>query len=182
MQTKHLYRWVPWDERDAIASGFAVGISHLLNCVPSADGHLLVVAHSAGGIVAGFGATRFAIPRRERAGPALYLMTVSAPLAGMNDRKPNADGREEVRFLLDWGTRISGYPVAPTSISVVHLRTQYPADTVMKPTAKNELPNDPAIGVPGAKQIELPTGLTHDGALTYVVGKIADGTWGTWFD
>ena len=176
-----LYRWVAWDERDAIARGFANGISRLLECVPSVDGQLLVVAHSAGGIVVGYGARWISVPVRARTGPAIYMMTVAAPLAGMNDRAPNADGRAEARFMLDFDTRISGYPAAPGSVAMVHLRTQYPGDEVMKPTPLHQR-NDPKIGVPGARQIDLPATLTHDGSLVYVARKVADGTWRGWFE
>lgn len=176
-----LYRWVPWDDRDAIARRFAVGFSHLLRCAPWADGRVLVVAHSAGGIVVGHGATRIDIPRRERTGPAVFLMTVAAPMAGMNDRQANDDGRAEVRFLLDWGTHIQKYPPAPTAMAVVHLRTQFPADAVMQPTPRHA-PNDPTVGIPGARQLELPAGLSHDGALMYVAERLADGTWRSWFE
>ena len=82
--------------------------------------------------------------------------------------------------MLDFGTRITEYPVAPTSVATVHLRTQYPGDQVMKP--KDGLaPNDPAVGIPGARQVDLPATLTHDEALVYVAQKIADGTWREWF-
>ncbi|MBS1151367.1 MAG: hypothetical protein H6Q89_3065 [Myxococcaceae bacterium] len=176
-----LYRWVPWDHRDAIAGGFATGLSHLLECLPNADGRLLVLAHSAGGIVVSLGATRVNVPTRARSGPATYLITVASPLAGTNERDPNADGRAEVRFMLDFGTRVRGYPVAPAAIKAVHLRTQYPADTVMKPAGPH-LPNDPKIGIPDARQIDLPAGLTHDGSLLYVAQTLSDGTWRTWFE
>lgn len=175
-----LYRWVAWDERDAIARGFAVGISHLLECLPWIDGKLLVVAHSAGGIVVSFGATRIAVPDRPRKGPALYVMTVASPLAGMHARPPNSDGRAEAKFMLDFDTGITGYPVAPLAMAAAHLRTQYPGDSVMKPSGTH-LPNDPSVGIPGAKQFDLPADLTHDSALDYVAGKIVDGTWRAWF-
>lgn len=175
-----LYRWVNFDTRDRIAANFAAGVSHLLECVPSSDGHLLVLAHSVGGIVAGFGVHRLRIPKRERSGPALYVVTVASPLAGMNDRERNPGGREEARFALDFGSHITAYPVAPLASAVVHLRTRAPADPVMKPNA-GVLPNDPTVGVPGARQLDLPEGLTHDGALDYAAQKIADGTWREWF-
>lgn len=175
-----MYRWVPWDDRDSISGGFAGGFSHLLHCLPLNDGRVIVVAHSAGGIVVSTAATLVNVPKRERTGPAAYLMTVASPLAGMEDRARNEDGRAEARFMLDFGTRIMSYPIAPTAIAAVHLRTHYPADTVMKPTRLHER-NDPKIGIPGARQIDLPDTLTHDGSLIYVAEKIGDGTWRDWF-
>ncbi len=175
-----LYRWVPWDEREAITRGFATGIFQLLRCRPQIDGRLLLVAHIAGGMVVSFGATQIDVPKRERTGPAAYLMTVASPLAGMNDRKPNSDGHPEARFMLDFGTRIAAYPPAPPEIAAVHLRTQNPGDQVMQPTPLHER-NDPKIGIPGARQINLPASLTHDGSLLYVAQRVADGTWREWF-
>jgi hypothetical protein len=175
-----LYRWVPWDERDSIARGFAAGISHLLDCVPGIDGNLLVLAHSAGGMVVGYGAPRLVVPPRARKGPALYVMTVASPLAGMDDRTPNPGGQAQAKFMLDFGTRVVEYPVGPAAMAVVHLRTQYPGDQVMKPTATHA-PNDPTVGIPGAKQIDLPAQLNHDSALAWVAAKIVDGSWQAWF-
>ncbi len=175
-----LFRYVPWQSRDEISREFAIGASHLLRCLPSPHGPVVVLAHSAGGMVVSHAAHLLSMPRTDQPGPALYLMTVASPLAGMTGREPNADGSEEVRFMLDFGTRIQGYPVAPTSVAAVHLRTQYPGDQVMKPT-KGVSPNDPHIGIPGARQVDLPADLTHDSALAYVAAKIADGSWRAWF-
>ncbi|MBS1150282.1 MAG: hypothetical protein H6Q89_1980, partial [Myxococcaceae bacterium] len=176
-----LYRWVPWVERDAITRGFAAGISHLLDCVPWIDGRLLVVAHSAGGVVVGYGATWLDVPRRDRKGPALYVLTVAAPLAGMEEVAPKNGGPKEAPFILDFGTRIDGYPVSPSAMAAVHLRTQYPGDPVMRVRSRL-VPNDPTVGFPGARQIDLPAALSHDGAMKYVLEKIADGSWRAWFD
>ncbi len=175
-----LFRWVPWDERDRVAQDFAVGVSRLLECAPWIDGHLLVVAHSAGGLVVGYGATRLDIPNRVRNGPALYALTVAAPLAGVNVRPslPNGEARE--RFMLDFATDITSYPVAPAAMSIVHLRTRFPSDVVMKPVGTHS-PNDVNVGIPGARQVDLPGNLTHCGALQFVAGRIADGTWLEWF-
>ena len=42
-------------------------------------------------------------------------------------------------------------------------------------------PNDLAVGIPGARQINLPSELGHDEALVHVAWKVADGSWVTWF-
>ena len=149
--------------------------------MPWVDGHLLVVAHSAGGLVVAYGATRLDIPKRARTGPALYVMTVAAALAGMDDHPPNPGARPKPASCSTSETHMTEYPVAPMSMASVHLRTQYPGDQVMKPTAQHA-PNDPKVGIPGARQIDLPARLTHGGARKYVAEKIADGTWRAWFD
>ena len=64
-----LYRWVPWHELDYTSGRYAGGISRLLECVPSADGRLIVVAHSAGGVVVSYGSSKVVVPPRDRDGP-----------------------------------------------------------------------------------------------------------------
>jgi hypothetical protein len=62
---------------------------------------------------------------------------------------------------------------------VLHLRTQPPGDPVMKPY-RGHVPNDPSVGVPGATVVNLPETLDHCGALQYVAGRVADGSWAAW--
>lgn len=175
-----LFRWVPWEERDPLAARFASGLSKLLACAPAYDGRLLVLAHSAGGVVASYAAGSLVLPVRDRVGPALYLMTVASPLAGTSERARNSDGRAEARFMLDLGSDITRYPTPPTALAAVHLRTQYPGDQVMKPKGTH-LPNDPAVGLAGARQVDLPPELTHDGSVEWVAHRIAEGSWRAWF-
>ena len=178
--TLFMYRWVPWQERDRIAGDFAAGVSHLLACAPWLEGHLLVLAHSVGGVVVGYGATRIRLPVLEREEPAFRVVTVASPMAGMGDRPPKPDGSSQAVFLFDLGTHLKSYPVAPRSVETVHLRTHFPHDPSMKPTA-HHAPNDSGIGIPGARQVDLPTTLTHDHALEFAAERIADGSWRSWF-
>jgi hypothetical protein len=176
-----IYRWAPMDRRDSISEELARGLSRLLACVPRLDGELLVLAHSAGGIVVGYGASKLVVPERSRSAPALYVITVASPMSGMLARPVDASGISRSHFAFDIATAISVYPRGPSELAVVHLRTQFPSDSVMKPSATHS-PNDPLVGIFGARQTDLPPGLTHDGALTYVAMKIGDGTWRGWFD
>src|SRR5258708_3721429 len=52
-----MLRWVPYDSRDAVAQRLALGISRLAQCLPHASGRLIVLAHSAGGLVSSYGAS-----------------------------------------------------------------------------------------------------------------------------
>lgn len=175
-----MFRWVPYDERDAIAQRLADGLFRLTSCIPSAPGRLLVVAHSAGGVVSSFAAARMHIDR-PWVEPWVTVMTVASPLHGTVRRAGNMSGRQEATFMLDMGSTISGYPAAAPGVRVLHLRSSPKSDAVMRPSG-DLMPNDPTIGVPGAPQIDLPDTLDHAGALVYVADRIADGSWAQWLE
>jgi len=175
-----MYRWVPYDERDAIVESFGAGLTRLLQCLPAQAGPVVVLAHSAGGIVVATGASRVAIPA-TRPHAQVYALTVAAPLAGTLARRRNREGRAEARFMLDLGTMIDGYPPAARGVRVAHLRTSPSADPVMQPSADGHVPNHPAVGVPGAPQLNLPTQLGHDESLQFVAERLVDGAWVDWF-
>lgn len=171
-----MFRWVPFDKLEPIANRFSAGISALAACRPS--GEILVLAHSAGGVVISTGASAIVLPESAKDG-AVKMLTVASPLAGTMNRARTA-GRNESRFLLDLGTRFREYAPAGRGVRTVHLRTQFPADQVMKPQGEFA-PNDRAVGSPGAPQVDLPAELGHVESLTWVAKKVADGTWREWF-
>ena len=174
----YLFRWVPYDGLDRIGASLGVGLSKLLACRPR--GEVIVLAHSAGGIVASYGASRVRVPS-ESPDDAVTVVTVASPLAGNVNRARAKDGAVEGRFMLDLGSRITEYPPAPRGVRGLHLRTSYPADNVMKPNG-DFIPNDPKVGIPGARQVSLPAELGHVEAYGYVVRKFADGTWLGWLE
>ncbi len=176
-----MFRWFPLDRRDVLAARFAAGLSHLAQCLPDSQGRILVIAHSAGGVVSAFAAGRIELPGPDATKAWITVLTVAAPLAGKMARPGHPDGSEQPALVLDMGTRIKSYPPAAPGVRVVHLRTHAPSDDVMVPDGDLS-PNDPAIGVPGAPQIDLPEGLTHDGALKYVATEVAAGRWRQWRD
>jgi len=168
-----MLRWVPYDDRDEVAQRLAEGVTRLSGCAPGRQ--LVVIAHSAGGVVASHAASRVKLGP----GSTLDVWTVASPLAGTVRRAGNPDGRAEAVLMLDLGSRMTWYPAAASGVSVKHLRTSAPADHIMKPVG-DLLPNDPKIGVPGAPQLELPEGLDHGGALVWVVGALTDGRAAAW--
>ncbi len=176
-----MFRWVSYQSRDEISQELAAGVTRIAECIPDSEGRLLILAHSAGGVVSSFAASQIQLPRSTKPGPWVTLLTVASPLAGTVARKGNPDGGEESVFMLDLGTQIAHYPAPSRGVRVVHLRTHAPADAIMKPTG-GVLPNDPTVGVPGAPQLELPGELTHAGAMIYVAEEVAADRWKQWRD
>jgi alpha-beta hydrolase superfamily lysophospholipase len=159
-----------------MAEDLALGISRLVTCRPGQP--ILVLAHSAGGVIISTAASQLKLPA-QAADDAVTILTVASPLAGTMGRERPDGGRPE-HFVFDIATRITSYPSAPRGVRAVHLRTSYPADAWMAPSA-DFVPNDPAVGIPLARQIDLPPQLGHDAALVHVAWKLADGTWRAWF-
>ncbi|MBL8951404.1 MAG: hypothetical protein JNK82_11535, partial [Myxococcaceae bacterium] len=100
----YMFRWVPWDDRDEVAERLAAGLSHLAAC--EAGRKIVVIAHSAGGVVSSHAASRVKLAE----GSSMDLFTVASPLAGTVRRAGNADGSAEATLMLDLGSRIRGYP------------------------------------------------------------------------
>jgi pimeloyl-ACP methyl ester carboxylesterase len=166
-----MLRWLPYDERDALAARLAAGVNQLAACLPNAADRILVFAHSAGGVAASHAAGLLRAP--------VTVVTVASPLAGTGHLEARAAGEQHHAMVVDLGTRIATYPPAAPGVRVVHLRSHYPADTAMEPTL-GHAPNAPGVGVPGAPQLELPEDLDHTQAFVYAARKVADGTWRQW--
>jgi hypothetical protein len=88
--------------------------------------------------------------------------------------------KAEERFLLEMGGAFRDYAPAGKGVEVFHLRTQAPADPVMRPLREGRLPNDPRVGVPGAFQVSLPSHLGHDVSLLYATERLENGGWVKW--
>jgi pimeloyl-ACP methyl ester carboxylesterase len=170
-----MFRFGPFEKLERMADDLALGLSRLLACRPAQE--VVVLAHSAGGVLISTAVSRVQLPDDSPRG-ALKVLTVAAPLAGMIGRVNTAQGSPN--FFLDLGRRFLSYPSAPAAVRAVHLRTSFPADPVMKPNG-DFFPNDLEVGIPDARQINLPAQLGHDEALLHVALKLADGSWRDWF-
>lgn len=173
------YRWSPYEKRDALVSQLAVGISRLASCLLPRRQPLVVYAHSAGGVLASYAASRIVVaPPYEP--PRVTLVTVASPLTGFGTQEGYLSGESQYSFILDLGTAILGYPDPAPGVQTVHFRTEYPADPIMKPGVGKHLPNKPGVGVPGALHVQLPNTWGHTSSLKKIALAMADGRWRPW--
>lgn len=171
-----MFRWVLMEKLPGMASDLALGISRLVACRPKQP--VVVLAHSAGGVLIATAASKLDIPAQSP-DDVVTILTVAAPLAGTMARERRDAGRPPP-LMLDIATHIRSYASAPRGVRAVHLRTAYPADPLMQPSG-DFVPNDPAVGIPLARQIDLPPDLGHDASLIHVAYRLADGSWRDWF-
>lgn len=164
----YMYKWFAYTERGLILAGLVAGIQRLNQCFP--EDRIVVLGHSAGGVLAAFAASRLHLgPPPAR----VDIVTVASPLAGMGATGEIADDDDGAYFFNDLGAVRHGYPAARPGVHVLHLRTQYPADRVMKPTRGGYSPNAISAVVKGARIVDLPPTLGHDDSLLYVARLLA---------
>jgi hypothetical protein len=100
---------------------------------------------------------------------------VASPLAGVGYREREESDSERTAVINELGTAQQGYPAAAPNVHVTHFRTQYPADSVMRPNPFGHAPNAKGIGVQGAREVDLPAHLGHDPSLLYVAQELVAG-------
>ena len=165
-----MYKWFAYAERGSILRGLLDGVHRLAQCYEGSP--IVLLGHSAGGVLGAFAASRFELG--DRAQP-LTIITVASPLAGVGATEFSSDD-DRTQFFNDLGSvRLGGYPPAAPNVRVLHLRTQYPADRVMKPSRAGYQPNALSAVVKGSTLIDLPPTLTHDDSLQYVAMQLAAG-------
>lgn len=174
--TVYVLRWSPWDRRETLVTQLAGGISRIARCVPGAPGRIVVVAHSAGGVLASLAAGRV-VPPRDAPKEWLTIVTIAAPLSG---HLRGGEHGPEPAFMFDLANTPE-YPHPAPGVRVLHLRTSLPGDLQMTPIV-GHAPNDVRVGVPGAPQIDLPDQLSHAGSLVYVTRLFADGSFHSWLE
>lgn len=176
-----MFRYTPFEERDELAKRLAAGLSRLAACIPQGAGRILVLAHSAGGVLSCNAVSRLKAPP-DVTGDWLTLITVASPLAGTNRVPAGRTPPAQRPLMYELGVAIPGYPEPVPGVRVVHLRTSAKSDEFMGPSGPNgtHLPNDPKIGSPGAPMFDLPEDLSHGDSLIYVAKKISDGTYLEW--
>lgn len=164
-----LFRWVPYEGLEPLTERFARGVNLITRCLPGAAGRTVVLAHSAGGVVASMAADQLVAADPEH---TLTVLTVASPLAGVNEGGERIRGVARPKILFDLGGKIDGYPAADPTVRFVHLRTDPIADGVMRLRPQAHSPNDPRIGVPSAAQLDLPPHLGHVDAFVWVARNL----------
>jgi len=170
-----MYRWNAFEEREILVQNITTAMEHVARCFAGSGHAIIVLAHSAGGILASYASGRVRVPEGV-ALPDIFILTVASPLSLV----PIRPGGPKEEYLRDLATSLPPYPTPARGIAVIHLRTSYPADHHMKPLSEGGLPNDPNIGVGGAAQISIPPELSHDASILYATKHIVSGEWTQW--
>jgi hypothetical protein len=162
-----VFWWEPWNSLRQGANHLREVLQTALYIAPSLT-EIVVVAHSAGGILAAHGMAGLSVP----AGRHLQLVTIGTPFAGMGTA-PIGDQDDPLGSpaVFAVGGRFHHYPPLPPGVSVVEYTTSWPPDPVMEPRYGWQ-PAPPDIGPAGAKRIPVDPKLDHNFVVARVVEEL----------
>ncbi len=172
------FRWVPSQRMVDLLWALSTGITRILQCAEQEDLQLLVLAHSAGGVLASFAASRISVPA-TKARARIEVMTISSPLGGLVSRDRYAE-LDNPTYLEELGTSLEEYPTPALGVHVTHVRTLAPGDGVMTAAPDGHRPNNPKSLVPTARVVTLAADVSHTGALDVVAEHLAAGDFEAW--
>jgi hypothetical protein len=157
-----VFWWEPWGSVDRAARQLADVIARAQAAAPPSLREVIVVAHSAAGVVAAHALGHLPPPSRR-----LTLVTIGAPFAGMHICPWSEEDVLHAPLMLAVAARWRRYPTPPPGVEIIEYVTSYPSDPVMHPYwGKSAAPPD--IGPAGARRIDVDPRLDHN----FVVDKV----------
>lgn len=161
-----VFWWDPWDSVTRAARELDGVLERVLAEAPPSVREVVVVAHSAGGLVAAHALGGLAAPSRK-----LTLVTVGAPFAGMHICPWSETDVLHAPLMLSVAAKYHDYPAPPPGVDVVEYVTSYPADPVMHPYwGRSAAP--PGVGPAGARRVVVDPKLDHNDVLDSVVRQL----------
>ena len=158
-----VFWWEPWGSVMRAARELDQVLARVLAAAPPSVREVVVVAHSAGGLVAAHAIGELPPPSRK-----LTLVTVGAPFAGMHICPWSEVDVLHAPLMLSVAAKYHDYPPPPPGVQIIEYVTSYPADPVMHPYwGRSAAPPD--VGPPGARRIEVDPKLDHNHVLDKVI-------------
>jgi pimeloyl-ACP methyl ester carboxylesterase len=174
----YMYRWLPTGSREGIAHALADGLNRIQECLRGNSARLLVIGHSAGGVLAATAASMLK-PDSPDIADRIAIVTVAAPLGGMALKETT--GRGWKSFIEELGTDLHSYAAAAPGVRVLHVRTHPRADQYAfnsSPVGHDEGWSPP--GVPGARAIDLDETVEHSASVAWAAKALQKDTWKLW--
>lgn len=161
-----VFWWEPWGSVDRAARELAAVLTEAQATAPPSVREIVVVAHSAAGLVAAQAVARLAPPSRK-----LTLVTIGAPFAGMHICPWSEVDVIHAPLMLGIAAVYHKYPPPPPGVDIIEYVTSYPSDPVMRPYwGKSAAP--PEVGPPGARRIPVDPKLDHNFVVDRVMTEL----------
>jgi pimeloyl-ACP methyl ester carboxylesterase len=158
-----VFWWEPWGSVDRAARELDDVLWRAMVSAPPSVREVIVVAHSAGGLVAAHAVGRLPSPPRK-----LVLVTIGAPFAGMHICPWSEIDILHAPLMLSVAAVYHRYPPPPAGVEVIEYVTAWPADPVMQPHW-GTTPSRADVGPSGARRIEVDPKLDHNFVLDRVM-------------
>jgi pimeloyl-ACP methyl ester carboxylesterase len=162
-----VFWWEPWGSVDRAARQLDEVLWNALTAAPASVKEIIVVAHSAGGVVAAHAVGRLPSPPRK-----LTLVTIGAPFAGMHICPWSEVDVIHAPLMLGVAAVYHRYPPPPPGVEVIEYVTAWPADPVMQPHW-GTTPSQSDVGPRGARRIEVDPKLDHN----LVIDRVMNDLW-----
>lgn len=164
-----VFAWDPWGSLDRAARELRAVVAGALDSAPPSVREVIVVAHSAAGLV---GARALAgLPPPSR---GLTLVTIGAPFAGMHICPWSESDVVHAPLMLTVAAWFHDWSALPAGTRLIEYVTSYPSDPVMHPYWKRS-PAPPDIGPRGAERVEVDPKFDHNHIVDKVVGDLLSG-------
>jgi pimeloyl-ACP methyl ester carboxylesterase len=161
-----VFWWEPWGSVDRAARQLDQVLWNALTAAPPSVREIIVVAHSAGGLVAAHAVGRLPSPPRK-----LTLVTIGAPFAGMHICPWSEVDVLHAPLMLSVAAVYHRYPPPPPGVEVLEYVTAWPADPVMQPHW-GTAPSRSDVGPAGARRIEVDPKLDHNFVIDRVMSDL----------
>jgi pimeloyl-ACP methyl ester carboxylesterase len=161
-----VFSWDPWASLDRSARQLRSVVSDVLDEAPPSLGEVIVVAHSAAGLVAARAVSGLPPPARK-----LLLVTIGAPFAGMHICPWSEADVVHAPLMLAIAAWFREWGALPAGVEMLEYVTSYPSDPVMHPYSYPSAA-PPGYGPPGATRIEVDARLDHNHVVDKVVGDL----------
>ena len=164
-----VFWWEPWGSVDRAARQLDAVLTRALADAPPSVREIVVVAHSAGGLIAAHAIGRLPPPARK-----VTLVTIGAPFAGMHICPWSEVDIIHAPLMLGVAAVYHKYPPPPPGVDVIEYITKYPADPVMHPHW-GTTPSRSDVGPAGARRIEVDPKLDHNDVVERVMNDLLTG-------
>jgi pimeloyl-ACP methyl ester carboxylesterase len=163
-----VFWWDPWRSLARAADDLGAVLTRLIGAAPPSLREIVVVAHSAGGMVGAHALAGLRVPPGRR----VTLVTIGTPFAGMmaGPFTVTVDPLYTPAILAIGGI-FTRYPDPPPGVEVIEYVTSYPPDPVMEPRW-GHFPAPPDIGPRGAIRRPVEPTLDHNHVVEKVISDL----------
>jgi len=157
-----VWPWDPWLSVAKSGDSLVRHLDYVLRRLPRSVDRVVVVAHSAAGLLALWAGARISVPSQL----VVELISVGAPLAGQGFNPWGGQDLFRTPLPIALGSRFSSWPTLASGVSLRVFVTG-PGDPVMVSHFGHQ-PGDAQVLPASATVVELPVTLDHNVALGFV--------------
>ena len=163
-----VWPWDPWLSLERSGEGLVRHVDYLLRRLPRSVEKVVVIGHSAAGLLLMWAASRIQVPPQL----AVELISIGAPLSGQGFNPWGGHDLRQTPLPIALGSTFSPWPEPAERVSVRVFVTG-PSDPVMTPRFGHN-PGDRKVLPHAAEAIDVPTKLDHNYALGYLAKQLRE--------